>query len=86
MATLDFQLELGFPRKNFKDILAATLPPISVRATKLFEKKLKATLGYQLGFPQRCNGKVLMATLDYKLGLGFSQRIQKHLVGNSRVF
>ena len=41
MATLDFQLELGFPRKNFKDILAATLPPISVRATvstKVFEK------------------------------------------------
>ena len=41
MATLDYQLELGFPRNNFKDILAATLPPISVRATKLFEKKIE---------------------------------------------
>ena len=56
MATLDFQLELGIPRKNFKDNLAVTLPPISVRATVSTSvwKNLKAPLDYQLGFPQRC--------------------------------
>ena len=43
MATLDFQLELGFPRKKFKDILAATLPPLSFRARALenFESKFE---------------------------------------------
>ena len=86
MATLDFQLELGFPRKNCKYILGGNPTSHFSQSHETVCKKLKATLGYQLGFPQRCQGNVLMATLDFQLELGFPRKNFKDILSGNPTF